>query len=331
MGIRIWSKITYSRRLSLSHLNIMAPYLLEPEVNICSGEFHYNVTMATPAIGANMLAHVTVAVSILGLAALYLNTYVALYLRPNRTSTLTMCYYSLCVCNACLGLVAILHATLFVLYNTQGGSDRLSYVVFGTYLVTSTSTNSKLVYNSTIILHRALKCTRLSGSDWNKSAAFLRVFPVAWLLFLAGTLEFQFSYPSEVLLQQFIYYPESKNGKEFSTLELAERGLYMCVIFSNLVCLVVCLVARYWQSGSAAAAVKRKKDLLYRQEGAAEQLAMHGQDSNTDIAVSTIFLACYSFECIVLLVDVVTPDQHLARNFTESQFLTEKDFPNRIF
>ena len=68
-----------------------------------------------------------------------------------------------------------------------------------------------------------------------------------------------------MLLQQFIYYPESKNGKEFSTLELAERGLYMCVIFSNLVCLVVCLVARYWQSGSAAAVVQRKKDLLYRQ------------------------------------------------------------------
>ena len=41
---------------------------------------------------------------------------------------------------------------------------------------------------------------------------------------------------------------------------------------------------------------------------------MHGQDSNTDIAVSTIFLACYFFECIVLLVDVVTPDQHLGNH-----------------
>ena len=138
----------------------MAPYLLEPAVNICSGEYQYNITTITPAIGTTVLAHLTVAVAILGLLALYLNSYVAMHLRPNRTSTLTMCYYSLCVCNACLGLVAILHATLFVLYNTQGGSDRLSYVVFGTYLVTSTSTNSKLVYNSTIILHRALKCTR---------------------------------------------------------------------------------------------------------------------------------------------------------------------------
>ena len=188
----------------------MNSFFIPKETELCSGTYTYEKDGKIPSvvITKENLSYIAGFTFLLGLQAILLNMYVLGYYREKREGVFPLYYFITTLSNSILGLDAVLHTILLVLYviyspaDTDESQRLFNYLIFITYTLTSTARNSKLVYNTILISMRAVKyCSPSHVFSRKTSAAVILLFPIAWMLFLASTLTFQFALPAEVCIE----------------------------------------------------------------------------------------------------------------------------------
>lgn len=192
-------------------------YLIPKEMELCSGPYLTGKSSLPPDIPISQQTYIAAFCLLLGLQTVGLNGYVMGYYRDKRDGVFPMYYFVMTLCNGILGVDAVLHTLLIILYflytdsvrlsesesdkpNSQNLSKLFNYLIFIIYTLTTTARNSKLVYNTILITMRAVKyCSPGHMFSKKTSAAATLLFPICWMLFLAGALNFHFSLPAEVL------------------------------------------------------------------------------------------------------------------------------------
>ena len=187
-------------------------YLVPNKTELCSITYYHKITNINLEISDEKQTYIALFTFLLGLQTVLLNMYVLGYYREKREGVFPLYYFITTLCNGILGLDAFLHTILLLLYVLYAPADTprtrvlFHYLIFVTYTLTSTARNSKLVYNTILISMRAVKyCSPSHVFSRKTSAAVILLFPIGWMLFLAGTLNFQFALPAEVW-QHFAYF-----------------------------------------------------------------------------------------------------------------------------
>lgn len=187
----------------------MAPesYYIPEKTELCSGTYIFNTSKIIPPleISEHKLSIIAASTFLLGVQAILLNLYVLGYYKGKREGVFPLYYFITTLCNGILGVDAILHTILLLFYviyspvDTPASQKLFNYLIFIIYTLTSTARNSKLVYNTILISMRAMKyCSPSYMFSKKTSTAVILLFPIAWMLFLAGSLQIQFALPAEV-------------------------------------------------------------------------------------------------------------------------------------
>lgn len=294
-------------------------WLIPRTLTLCSGAYTFNKSAIIKLdIKGDQHTYIAGFTFMLGLQTVLLNMYVLGYYREKREGVFPLYYFITTLCNSILGLDAVIHTILLLLYvlyspeDTPGSQKLFNYLIFVTYTLTSTARNSKLVYNTILISMRAVKyCSPTHVFSRRTSSAVILLFPIGWMLFLAGTLDFQFALPAEVNMQQYIYYPE-RNTKKNSLRVVSICILYVLPLGIILTSLAVCLYKQR-QKHRADYLHKLKADQTYR--GVVQQ-PTYGQSKVTDVALTALLLACYLPYVVLMLIDVAYPKSDKKPNCT---------------
>lgn len=208
-------------------------FYIPKKTELCSGTYTYRGDIPDIEISQENLSYIAGFTFLLGLQAILLNMYVLGYYREKRDGVFPLYYFITTLSNSVLGLDAVLHTLLLVLYviyspaDTSSSQRLFNYIIFITYTLTSTARNSKLVYNTILISMRAVKyCSPSHVFSRKTSAAVILLFPIAWMLFLASTLTFHFALPAEVFKTFFQLYDNSRQAISHSASNpLIQTGL----------------------------------------------------------------------------------------------------------
>lgn len=292
-------------------------YQIPSEIELCSGTYRRDgddVIMSTMAISEDVQKCIAAVTFILGTQALLLNLVVIRYYKDKKEGVFPVYYSIISLCNVFLGIDALFHTILLATYvsltdeqhpsNHEEEEEKLlNYMIFITYTLTTTARNSKIIYNTILIFMRAVKyCTPYHVFSRRNSAVAVLLFPIFWMLFLAGSLNFQFSLPAEINMQQYIYFTEP-NSDRWLTVTSAVL-LYFLPLFLILTSLGVCLYKQrqLHLGGISLLKMRAKENKLTVVEPS------YGQRKGTDVAMTMLLLFCTLPYVVLILIKIFFHD-----------------------